>query len=70
MIYLKLILGLIFCFLGYCYLYRPQIIYRLNDSLKETIFNNSYISMIRYKAALFFWLMGLILIYMALSRLN
>lgn len=69
MIFLKLILGLFFCFIGYCFLYKPQKIYNISDLIKDTILNNSYLSMIRQKAALFFWLSGLLLLYMALSKI-
>lgn len=67
--YFKLVLGFFFCFLGYCYLYKISVIYRINKIIKENFLNDSYTALIREKAALFFWLFGLLLIYMGLIRI-
>lgn len=65
--YLKLILGLIFCVLGYCYMHKISLIYRINRALRETLLNDSYCALIKEKAALLFWLAGLLLLYMGLT---
>ncbi len=67
--YLKLLLGLIFCFLGYCYLYKISVIYRINRVLRETLLNDSYCALVKEKAALLFWLAGLLLLYMGLTAI-
>ena len=65
----KLVLGLLSILLGLGYLFRPDIIERLNAVIRETILNDAYIALERKKWGTFFILIGGLLIYMGLRRL-
>ena len=64
---LKLACGAFSVLLGLGYLFRPDIIERLNAVLRETIFNDAYIALERKKWGAFFCLIGILLLYMGLS---
>lgn len=67
---IKIGLGLFLTLLGLGYIYRPDIIERINKLLRETIFNDSYIALERKKWGFFFVLIGIVLFYMGMSRLK
>ena len=67
--YLKLFFGLLILLLGLGYIYRPDIIERLNRVLKETLLNDSYVALHRRNWGFFLMLMGATLIYMGVSRI-
>lgn len=67
--WLKLIAGAAFTLLGLGYLYRPDIIERINAVLRSTVFNDAYIALERKKWGAFFLLIGFLCLYMALSTL-
>ncbi|MCX5784792.1 MAG: hypothetical protein NTX59_03805 [Elusimicrobia bacterium] len=68
--YLKIFFGLVFLLLGLGYVYKPEIIERLNRLLKETLLNDSYAALHRKELGLLFVLMGILLLYMGFSHLN
>ena len=68
--YLKLFFGLVLLLLGFGYIYRPQIVERLNRLLKETLLNESYAALHRKKWGILLVLMGGLLVYMGLARLR
>ena len=55
--------------LGMGYIYRPDIIERVNRVLKETLLNDSYVALHRRSWGLLLVLLGAILIYMGTTRL-
>ncbi len=61
------VLGLIFLGLGLGYLYRPDIISRLNSFLRKTIFNDAYLNLERKKWGIFFLLLSLFFLYISLG---
>jgi len=67
--YLKLFFGLLILALGMGYIYRPDIIERVNRVLKETLLNDSYVALHRRSWGLLLVLLGAILIYMGTTRL-
>lgn len=67
--YFKIFLGLFFILLGLIYIYRPNIVYKINDMIKEVLLNNSYIAMLRIKLAFLFILLGIILFYMGITKI-
>ncbi len=56
--------------LGLGYIYRPDIIERVNKVLKETLLNDSYVAMHRRSWGCLLVLLGAILIYMGVTRLR
>ena len=67
--YYKLLFGIIIFMLGLGYIYRPDIIERVNKVLKETLLNDSYVALHRRSWGFLLLLLGAILIYMGFSRL-
>jgi hypothetical protein len=67
--YFKIFLGLFFILLGLIYIYRPNIVYKINDMIKEVLLNNSYIAMLRIKLAFLFILLGIIFFYMGITKI-
>ncbi|HBB65735.1 MAG: hypothetical protein A2X28_05935 [Elusimicrobia bacterium GWA2_56_46] len=68
--YLKLFFGLLILLLGLGYIYRPDVIERVNRVLKETLLNDSYVSLHRRNWGFLLTLVGATLIYMGVSRLG
>jgi hypothetical protein len=68
--YLKILFGLIILLLGLGYIYKPEVIERLNRLLKETLLNDSYVALQRKKWGFFLALIGSLLLYMGISRLG
>lgn len=65
----KIAAGL-FCFVaGLGYLFRPDIIERVNALIKNTLLNDSYIALERKKWGAFLLLIGFLLLYMGISRI-
>ncbi len=58
------------CFLlGLGYLYRPDIIGRMNAILRDYLLNDAYIALERKKWGAFFLLLSFLFLYMGLSAL-
>lgn len=66
--YLKIFFGLMLGLLGLGYIYKPQVIERLNRMIKETFLNDSYVALHRKNWGFLLLLVGGVLIYMGVSR--
>jgi len=66
--YLKIFFGLLFILLGLGYVYKPEIIERINRLIKETFLNDSYVALHRKNWGFLLLLVGGVLIYMGVSR--
>lgn len=65
----KIFFGLVFFALGLGYLYRPDIIQRMNAVIREYLLNDSLIALERRKWGMFFLLISFLLLYLAYSQL-
>lgn len=68
--YLKLTVGLLSFLLGLGYLYRPDLIERMNALLRDYLLNDAYIALERRKWGVFFLLIGSLFLYMGLTALG
>jgi len=68
--YLKLFFGLVLLLLGLGYIYKPEVVARVNRLLKETLLNDSYAALHRRKWGVLLVLLGSLLVYMGLSRIS
>jgi hypothetical protein len=66
---LKLVVGLASLMLGLGYLYRPDLIERMNALLREYFLNDAYIALERKKWGAFFLLISFLFLYMAWTSL-
>lgn len=62
--YLKLAAGVVSFLLGMGYLYRPDLIWRMNALLREYFLNDAHITLERKKWGAFFLLVSFIFLYM------
>ena len=67
---LKLFVGLLCGLLGLGYLYRPDLIERMNAVLRDYMLNDSYIALERKKWGAFFLLISFLFLYMGWSALT
>ncbi len=67
--WLELAVGAVFFFLGLGYLYRPDLIWRMNALLRETLLNDAHIALERKKWGTFFLLVAFIFLYIGLNAL-
>ncbi len=67
--YLKLFFGLLILLLGLGYIYKPDIIERVNKVIKDTLLNDSYVALHRRNWGFLLLLVGATLIYMGASRI-
>ncbi|MDO8806532.1 MAG: hypothetical protein Q7R35_19135 [Elusimicrobiota bacterium] len=66
--YLKIFFGLVFILLGLGYIYKPEIIVRINRLIKDTFLNDSYVALHRKNWGFLLLLVGGVLIYMGFTR--
>jgi hypothetical protein len=66
----KLILSGVCFLLGLGYLYRPDLIYRMNTLIRETVLNDAYIALERKKWGAFFLLISFLFLYMGLTAIG
>lgn len=66
----KIGVGILSFFLGLGYLYRPDLIERMNAILREYFLNDAHIALERRKWGTFFLLIGFLFLYMGLSALG
>lgn len=66
--YLKIFFGLVFMLLGLGYIYKPEIIERINRLIKDTFLNDSYVALHRKNWGFLLLLVGGVLIYMGVTR--
>jgi hypothetical protein len=67
--YLKIFFGLLCALLGLGYIYKPDVIARVNKLLRETLLNESYVALHRRNWGFLLLLLGGVLVYMGVSRL-
>jgi len=67
---LKIIIGLISGLLGLGYLYRPDLIERMNAVLRDYLLNDAYIALERRKWGMFFLLVSVLFLYIGWSALS
>ncbi len=65
----SLIFGAIFFVLGLGYLYRPDLIWRMNALLREYFLNDAHIALERKKWGVFFLLLAFLFLYVGITRL-
>lgn len=65
----KILAGLFFSLSGLGYLFRPDIVERVNALIRDTLLNDSYIALERKKWGVFFLLIGFLLLYMGVTRI-
>ena len=68
-VFFKIAVGVICFFLGLGYLYRPDVIERMNALLRDYLLNDAYIALERKKWGAFFLLLSFLFFYMGLSAL-
>ena len=66
---LKLAVGFVSLLLGLGYLYRPDLIERMNALLREYLLNDAYIALERKKWGAFFLLSAFLFLYMGWTSL-
>lgn len=66
--YLKIFFGLVFVLLGLGYIYKPEVIERINRLIRETFLNDSYVALHRRNWGFLLVLLGAVLIYMGAAR--
>ena len=66
----KIFCGLVFFALGLGYLYRPDLIERMNALLREYLLNDAHLALERRKWGMFFLLVSFLFLYMAHSALR
>jgi hypothetical protein len=67
---LKILAGLVFLALGLGYLYRPDLIARMNSMLRDYFLNDAYIALERKKWGIFFLLLSFLFIYMGYTAIG
>ena len=68
--YFKLAVGFASLLLGLGYLYRPDLIERLNALMREYLLNDAYIALERKKWGAFFLLAAFLFLYMGWTSLS
>lgn len=66
---LKIVIGVLSGLLGLGYLYRPDLIERMNAVLRDYMLNDAYIALERRKWGMFFLLVSFLFLYMGWSAL-
>lgn len=66
---IKFVLGLLFFLLGLGYLYRPDLIERMNAILRQTLLNDAHIALERRKWGTFFLLLAFLFLYMTYAAM-
>ncbi|MDE2040122.1 MAG: hypothetical protein KGO96_04230 [Elusimicrobia bacterium] len=67
---LKIAAGLVCFALGLGYLYRPDLIARLNALIREYLLNDAHIALERGKWGMFFMLLAFLFLYMGITALG
>ncbi|MBI4349388.1 MAG: hypothetical protein HY553_21305 [Elusimicrobia bacterium] len=66
----KVFAGCVFFALGLGYLYRPDLIERMNALLREYVLNDAHLALERRKWGMFFLLLSFLFLYMGYTALN
>ena len=67
---LKIVVGALCGLLGLGYIYRPDLIERMNAVLRDYLLNDNYIALERRKWGVFFLLAGFLFLYMGWTALG
>jgi hypothetical protein len=67
---IKLAIGVLCFLLGLGYLYRPDLIERMNAFLRETLLNDAHIALERRKWGAFFLLIAFLFLYMGFTAVQ
>ena len=66
----KILIGLLSGILGLGYLYRPDLIERMNAVLRDYVLNDAYIALERKKWGMFFLLVSFLFLYVGWTGLR
>lgn len=66
---IKIAAGIVCLLLGLGYLYRPDLITRMNAVIRESLLNDAHIALERRKWGIFFLLMSFLFLYMGFTSL-
>lgn len=66
----KVFFGIVFFILGLGYLYRPDLIERMNALVREYLLNDAHVALERRKWGMFFLLLAFLFLYMGYSALQ
>jgi len=66
----KIVCGLVSGLIGLGYLYRPDLIERMNAVLRDYVLNDAYIALERRKWGMFFLLVSFLFLYTGWSALS
>ena len=66
----KIAVGLFFALLGIGYLFRPDVIERINTLIKEMLLNDAHFALERKKWGVIFLLVGFLLLFMGITSLK
>ncbi len=66
----KVVAGIACFVLGLGYLYRPDLIERVNALLRETLLNDAHLALERRKWGMFFLLLSFLFLYMGYSAMQ
>ena len=69
MIFLKIVLGVFFLFLGLIYLYNPNLVLNINRVVREVFFNDKKVILERKKLAILFFCFAFLPLYMGFTSL-
>ena len=64
------LIGVFFLLLGAGYLYRPNLISRMNAFLRDSIFNDAHVNLERKKWGVFFLLLAFLFLYIGYQGLE
>lgn len=67
---IKILIGLLSGFLGLGYLYRPDLIERMNALLRDYVLNDAFLALERKKWGMFFLLVSFLFLYMGWAALG
>lgn len=67
---LEILIGLLCGLLGLGYLYRPDLIERMNAVLRDYLLNDAYIALERRKWGMFFLLISFLFLYVGWTSLK
>ncbi len=67
---LDIVVGLVSGLLGLGYLYRPDLIERMNAVLRDYVLNDAYIALERKKWGMFFLLVSFLFLYVGWTALR
>jgi len=68
--FVKIAAGVLSFILGFGYLYRPDLIERMNAFLRDYLLNDAHIALERRKWGAFFLLLGFLFLYMGVTALE